>query len=116
MREALARVRGSHDFSAFCAAAGRGRTPICTVRATRVITRRSRLAVLISADSFLHHMVRNLVGTLVEIGRGARPAEWMTRVLESRDRALAGATAPAHGLTLVRVLYPPARGARYADG
>jgi tRNA pseudouridine38-40 synthase len=103
--DGLSRVRGKQDFSAFCAAPGRDRTPICTVRSARVVTRRQWLAVLISADSFLHHMVRNIVGSLVEVGRGAQPASWITEVLASRDRRRAGPTAPAQGLALVRVLY-----------
>jgi len=106
MRDALREARGTRDFSAFCASAGRDRTPVCTVSSTRVVTRRSQLAILISADSFLHHMVRNLVGTLVEIGRGAERPEWMPELLEGRDRSLAGPTAPPHGLVLVRVRYP----------
>ncbi len=103
---ALRFVRGKHDFSAFCAAAGRGRSPVCTVRATRVASRGRWLVLCVSADSFLHHMVRNLVGTLVEVGRGAAPADWMAEVLAGRDRTRAGPTAPARGLTLIRVLYP----------
>ena len=105
MRAALALVRGAHDFSAFCAAAGREAMPRCRVRAVHVVRRRSRVAILVSADRFLHHMVRNLVGSAVAVGRGARAAAWMGDVLASGDRRLAGATAPAHGLTLVRVLY-----------
>lgn len=107
MAEALRAVRGKHDFSAFCASAGRDRTPTCTLRSARIVTRRQRLAVCISGDSFLHHMVRNLVGSLVEVGRGARPSGWIAELLEGRDRTLAGPTAPAHGLVLVRVLYGP---------
>jgi len=105
MRAALRHLRGKHDFSAFCAAAGRDRSPMCTVRAARVVTRGRWLAIFISADSFLHHMVRNVVGTLVDIGRQAESPEWMAEVRESRDRARAGRTAPAQGLTLVRVRY-----------
>jgi len=59
----------------------------------------------IAGDGFLRHMVRAIVGTLVEIGRGRRPVEWMTAVLSSRDRAAAGQTAPALGLFLARVGY-----------
>jgi tRNA pseudouridine38-40 synthase len=62
--------------------------------------------LLVSADRFLHHMVRNLVGSAVEVGRGAREPGWLAEVLAGRDRRRAGPTAPAHGLTLVRVLYP----------
>ena len=105
MREALGAIRGKRDFSAFCAAPGRGRTPVCAVASARLVTRRSRLGVLLSADSFLHHMVRNIVGSLVEVGRGARPPGWIGEVVDGRDRKRAGPTAPAQGLVLVRVLY-----------
>jgi tRNA pseudouridine38-40 synthase len=105
MRRALASLRGRHDFSAFCAAAGRDHPPTCVIRAIHVLRRRDRVALFVSADRFLHHMVRNLVGSAVEVGRGARPPEWMAEVLASRDRRRAGPTAPAHGLTLLRVVY-----------
>ena len=105
MRRALAPLRGGHDFSAFCAAAGRDHEPTCVVRALHVVRRRQRIVLLVSADRFLHHMVRNIVGSAVEVGRGARRPEWLAGVLASRDRRLAGPTAPAHGLTLLRVLY-----------
>lgn len=105
MAAALRAVRGEHDFSAFCAAAGRDRSPVCTIHSARITTRRRLLGIFVSGDSFLHHMVRNLVGSLVEVGRGAQPPSWMAELLEGRDRRLAGPTAPAHGLVLVRVLY-----------
>lgn len=106
MREALRVLRGRHDFGAFCAAAGREHSPVCAVRALHVRSRRTWIVVAISADRFLHHMVRNIVGSAVEVGRGARPAGWLAEVLASRDRTRAGPTAPAQGLALVRVLYP----------
>jgi tRNA pseudouridine38-40 synthase len=105
MSEALRLLRGKHDFSAFCAAQGRGRTPTCTIRSARLVGRGERLAIFVSADSFLHHMVRNIVGSLVEVGRGARSVSWMAELLAGRDRTRSGPTAPGHGLTLVRVLY-----------
>jgi tRNA pseudouridine38-40 synthase len=109
MRAALSAVRGRHDFSAFCAAPGRDADPVCLVHAVHVLRRRARVAVLISADRFLHHMVRNLVGSAVDVGRGARPVAWMAQVLTSRDRTRAGPTAPPHGLVLVRVRYTKER-------
>jgi len=105
MRAALMALRGRHDFSAFCAA-GATAPPVCRVSAIHVVRRRERVALLISADRFLHHMVRNIVGSAVEVGRGARPVEWLGAVLASRDRTRAGPTAPAHGLVLARVRYP----------
>jgi tRNA pseudouridine38-40 synthase len=109
MRAGLAGLRGRHDFSAFCAAPGRDREPTCTLRGIRVVRRRRYLAILFSADSFLHHMVRNIVGSAVEVGRGRRDAAWLGELLAGRDRAQAGPTAPAHGLTLLRVMYPAPR-------
>jgi tRNA pseudouridine38-40 synthase len=105
MRAALGALRGRHDFSAFRAAAGRAGDPVCTVRALHVRRRRSRVALLISADRFVHHMVRVIVGSAVEVGRGARGMEWLVELLAGRDRRLAGPTAPPQGLVLLRVVY-----------
>jgi tRNA pseudouridine38-40 synthase len=105
MGAALRPLRGRHDFSAF-QAAGRGRGPVCRVYAARVRARGSLLGVFLSADAFLHHMVRNIVGSLVEVGVGRRPPEWVADVLARRDRRLAGPTAPPHGLYLLSVRYP----------
>lgn len=105
MRAGLAVLRGRHDFSAFCAAPGREVEPTCRVRALHLRRRKSMVAIVVSADRFLHHMVRTIAGSAVEIGRGARPPAWLADVLASGDRTRAGATAPAHGLTLLRVTY-----------
>jgi tRNA pseudouridine38-40 synthase len=105
MRQALASLRGRHDFGAFCAAPGRAADPTCDVRAVHVRRRKAVVAVALSADRFLHHMVRNVVGSAVEVGRGAEPPGWLAEVLRSRDRTRAGPTAPPQGLTLLRVLY-----------
>jgi tRNA pseudouridine38-40 synthase len=105
VRASLATLGGRHDFSAFCAAPGREADPVCRVRAVHVRRRKSLVTIVISADRFLHHMVRNIVGSAVEVGRGAHPPEWLSEVLDSRDRTRAGPTAPARGLTLLRVMY-----------
>ncbi len=107
MRRGLGVLRGKQDFAAFCAAAGLGRDPVCAVRSVRLVRRGSRVGVLLSADRFLHHMVRIIVGTAVEVGLGRRPPESVTRVLAGGDRRQAGPTAPAHGLFLLGALYEP---------
>jgi tRNA pseudouridine38-40 synthase len=106
MRRALGHLIGRHDFGAFCAAPGRQKNPLCRIRAVHVVRRGDRVALVFSADRFLHHMARNIVGSAVAVGRGARDPEWLAKVLASGDRRLAGATAPAQGLALVRVVYP----------
>ncbi len=107
MRAGLARVIGEHDFASF---RGQG----CTAKTTvRTICRAelapadvpSLHAIGISGNGFLKHMVRNIVGTLVDIGRGKYPPERMGEVLSLRDRTRAGPTAPAHGLFLWSVRY-----------
>jgi tRNA pseudouridine38-40 synthase len=75
------------------------------VRSARLVERGVSVAIAVSADSFLHHMVRNIVGSLVEVGRGDQPASWMADLLAGRDRTQSGPTAPPQGLMLVRVLY-----------
>ncbi len=105
MRRALVALRGQRDFSAFCAAPGRAADPVCTVRAAHVVRRRGRLGLVVSADRYLHHMVRNIVGSVLAVGTGARDPGWLAAVVRGRDRRQAAPTAPAHGLTLVRVLY-----------
>jgi tRNA pseudouridine38-40 synthase len=106
MAAALRTFRGKHDFSAFRAAAGRDRSPVCQVYALRLAVRGDLVGVFVSADAFLHHMVRNIVGTLLEVGEGRRPVDWIAEVLAGRDRQRAGPTAPAHGLHLLGVRYP----------
>src|SRR3989475_9118946 len=77
MRRALAPLRGRHDFGAFCAAPGRAKDPVCVVRALHVVRRKERLDVLVSADRYLHHMARNIVGSAVAAGRGGHDADWL---------------------------------------
>jgi tRNA pseudouridine38-40 synthase len=109
MRDAVRALRGTHDFSAFCAAPGRDTMPMCRVRAIHAVPHRARLVIAISADRFLHHMVRNIVGSAVAVGTRTHPPGWLADVLASGDRRQAGPTAPAHGLFLARVLYGRAR-------
>lgn len=104
MRAAAAVLCGEHDFAAF---QGAGSDVHTTVRRIRRLTvdGESPLVLEVEGDGFLRHMVRNIAGTLVEIGLGRRAPGEISGILASRDRARAGTTAPALGLFLVRVLY-----------
>ena len=64
------------------------------------------VAIEITANAFLHHMVRNIVGSLIDVGKGIQPENWIADLLQKQDRTLAGVTAPANGLFLCRVRYP----------
>jgi tRNA pseudouridine38-40 synthase len=101
---------GEHDFSAFRAAGCQSRTPMRNVTRLDVERRGCMVTIHVAANAFLHHMVRNLIGTLVRVGVGDADPDWVAAVLAGRDRALAGMTAPAAGLTLVSVRYPPGCG------
>jgi tRNA pseudouridine38-40 synthase len=138
MQRAAALVEGEHDFAAFQSAGSDVATTVRRVFESRIdcgprseggppgesmlrathgaIGKQSargtpRAAVLeyhVSADGFLRHMVRAIVGSLVDVGRGRQSSDWILKVLQSRDRSAAGRTAPAHGLFLVGVEYPDA--------
>ena len=97
---------GEHDFSALRAAGSSVKSSVRTVTCCRVEGEAGgEIRVHVSGSGFLRHMVRNLAGTLIEVGSGRRPADSMAQLLAGRDRGQAGPTAPAHGLTLVRVDY-----------
>jgi tRNA pseudouridine38-40 synthase len=96
---------GRHDFRSFQAVDKKTRSSIRTVRKLQIKEENYCLYVDIEADGFLYNMVRNIVGTLIETGRGKMPVGSMKRILEGRDRTLAGPTAPARGLCLMEVKY-----------
>jgi tRNA pseudouridine38-40 synthase len=105
MQAAAGILVGEHDFAAFQAAGSDVASSRREVLVSRLSKADAQLVYEISGTGFLRHMVRNIVGTLVDIGRGRRSRDDMRRVLESRDRTQASATAPAQGLTLHEVLY-----------
>lgn len=109
MRAASTCLLGRHDFSAFRAADCQAHHAMRELRLVEIGgASGDELAITIEGTAFLKHMVRNIVGSLVEVGRGRRPVAWMKEVLDSRDRDQAGPTAPAQALTLVEVFYPAA--------
>lgn len=111
MHTAAQLLLGRHDFSAFRSASRDDvRQPVRCLHRLALRHRPPRLVVLLSADGFLYRMARNIVGTLVAVGRGVIAAEAVGDVLRARQRQLAGPTAPAHGLFLAHVSYRMKRG------
>jgi tRNA pseudouridine38-40 synthase len=106
MQTAAEALIGEHDFTSFRAAGCQAHHPVRRITHLEVSQQGDLIFVDIEANAFLHHMVRNIVGVLLEIGRGERSPEWAAEVLAARDRTLAGMTAPASGLYLTRVRYP----------
>jgi tRNA pseudouridine38-40 synthase len=110
MHRAAQTLIGEHDFNAFRTVACQSRTSMRNVHEITVTRDDDRVVIEIQANAFLHHMVRNIVGSLLPVGRGERPGAWIAQLLAGRDRAVAGSTAPAQGLTFLHPLYP----AKYA--
>lgn len=107
MAEAAQALLGERDFSAFRAAGCQSNTPMRRVERIDVRRHGDLVVVDIRANAFVHHMVRNIVGSLQVVGRGLQPPAWIAALLASRDRRRGGATAPAHGLYFLRAVYPP---------
>jgi tRNA pseudouridine38-40 synthase len=114
MTQAAVAWFGENDFSAFRAAGCQSKSAMRRFMGFRIRVLGPLLELDFQANAFLQHMVRNFVGALVEVGRGRQPASWTSDVLASRDRTLAGVTAPPQGLTLMQVAYPAHFGLPYA--
>lgn len=105
MNEAAARLLGNHDFSTFRASLCQARSPVKTLEVLDVAREEEEIRIQARARSFLHHQVRNIVGTLKLVGEGKWTADDVSAALEARDRRKGGPTAPARGLYLTDVLY-----------
>ena len=105
MQQAAELIRGEHDFSAFRAAQCQAKTPVKTMREVSIRRLGELIVFEFEASAFLHHMVRNLVGSLVYIGQGRKPVAWMSELLAMKDRKLSAPTFSAAGLYLVGVRY-----------
>jgi tRNA pseudouridine38-40 synthase len=110
MAQAAALLVGEHDFSAFRAAECQARSPVRRLTRLGVERRGDWIVIEAVANAFLHHMVRNIAGLLIAVGKGDQPPEWAQTVLAGRDRTRGAATAPAAGLYLWEVHYPAAFG------
>jgi tRNA pseudouridine38-40 synthase len=106
MRAGAIHLLGEHDFTSFRALACQAKHPIRTIHTLDVHRCGDFIYIDVVANAFLHHMVRCIAGVLITIGRGEASPEWVREVLEARDRAAGGITAPATGLYLVAVHYP----------
>jgi len=107
MREGAAALIGTHDFSAFRAAECQAKTPVKTMTTARIDAAGEFLRFDFSADAYLHHMIRNIVGALLVVGAGKAPPSWIAELGESRDRARGAATFAPDGLYLAGVDYEP---------
>lgn len=107
MRQAAQGLLGEHDFSSFRSSECQAKNPLRAMRGLTIERERDRIDFLLSANAFLHHMVRNIVGSLMQVGKGAQPPEWLRKVLDARDRRLAARTAAPQGLYLESVDYDP---------
>ena len=105
MDKAASCFLGEHDFSAYRAQQCQARSPIRSIYAATVVRNGPFITFEVEANGFLHHMVRNMMGVLIAIGAGEQPVEWASVVLEQRDRARGGVTAPPDGLYLTAVEY-----------
>ena len=106
MQAATSALIGSHDFSAFRSSVCQAKSPIRRLTRLNVERDGDLVAIEVTANAFLHHMVRNIAGLLIAIGQGERPPEWSRQVLQSRDRTSGHVTAPAEGLYFWSVEYP----------
>ncbi len=102
MREAAAYLEGEHDFKSFCQTGSQAESTVRTIYTLWVEEQGQDLVIRVCGSGFLYNMVRIIAGTLMEVGQGKREPESMQDILKARDRASAGPTAPAHGLTLIR--------------
>ena len=105
MQKASRLLIGRHDFSGLTSSLSMVSSKVRTLSRSQLSRRGFFLSYQVEGDGFLHHQIRNIVGTLLEIGTGKRPVEGMVQILRSRDRRMAGPTAPAHGLSLAKVWY-----------
>ena len=105
MQQAASYLVGKHDFTSFRALACQAKNPIREITHFNVARQGTLVIIDISANGFLHHMVRNLAGVLMSVGKLENPPEWAQEVLQRKDRAGAGVTAPAQGLYLMSVQY-----------
>jgi tRNA pseudouridine38-40 synthase len=106
MHKAAQMLLGENDFTSFRSVECQSKTPMRNIHQVSVVRNGELLIIDITANAFLHHMVRNIAGVLIAIGSGKHPVSWIESVLHAKDRRLGAETAPSYGLYLVQVAYP----------
>lgn len=106
MAQAAVCLKGEHDFTSYRAIECQASNPVRRIRHISIKRQGDYIFMRVEANAFLHHMVRNIAGVLIDIGTGKADIDWSRQVLQARDRTLGGVTAPADGLYLLDVTYP----------
>ena len=106
MREAASYLVGRHDFTSFRATQCQAKSPVREIFYLHLVRRGDLIVMEVQANAFLHHMVRNIVGVLLAVGAGDKPASWVAEILAAKNRSAAGVTAKPYGLYLVSVDFP----------
>jgi tRNA pseudouridine38-40 synthase len=106
MHEGAQILLGENDFTSFRSVECQSKTPMRNIHKLQVTRTNDLLVIDITANAFLHHMVRNIAGVLIAVGSGKHPVSWVEEVLKAKDRRLGAETAPSYGLYLVEVTYP----------
>jgi len=107
MHAAAQQLLGENDYSSFRSSGCQSKSPFRSMAAIRVYRQQQLVIIEVTANAFLHHMVRNIAGALLAVGKHEKPVAWVGELLQARDRTLGEVTAPADGLYLVNVAYPP---------
>lgn len=105
MQQAAKWLVGEHDFKSFCSIHSQAETTVRTIYSLTVTKEQDIITIRVTGSGFLYNMVRILAGTLLQVGMGERRPEEMTDILNAKDRAAAGPTAPAHGLTMIGIVF-----------
>lgn len=106
MNEAAQALLGEHDFTSFRALACQARHPVREIQQIAVYRKAHTVSLEVTANGFLYHMVRNIAGSLIRIGKGEEKVDWVKEILEKKDRARAASTAPPEGLYFINARYP----------
>ncbi len=107
MREAAQSLIGTHDFTAFRSADCQAKSPVKMMHEITLTRREDLIVIKLHANAFLHHMVRNIVGSLIYVGTGRQPVNWLAELIQQNNRHLAAPTFSPHGLYLAKIDYDP---------